>query len=141
MKMKILAMAIDRKSATRLIRGLSFPLAEHIGYVLLYPTSQNRHHWILEINNYMNRVMNWTFLKGPNGTSRMKYEMLFDLLYVYPLGHPDQVRVLQHRIADHMKGTNSELNVDQLKSIYDKVTQLCLGVHITTDKVTALFQD
>lgn len=55
---KLFEMAYSRQQAWQKVSGISYPLTYHLVKVLLMPESQNREHWLNEIQGYIRSIDN-----------------------------------------------------------------------------------
>lgn len=139
-KVKVLAMAYERKEVRRYIRNKAESLAKHVCLVLMYPSDDSTDHWIVEIAALLKYIHLHRLVKKAGPLPR---EEVMELLFGEPLDHEMQVTLTENYNIHHMDNKEPErkLSVQLLGTVYSKLCDLICDVEvIIPSKVEPIFE-
>lgn len=114
-------MAHERKKAIDQVRGLQFPLSNHLVKILYLNLPDTINHWISEVNGYLT-IMDQIRVKGgnPKNLKPNDYKLL---LWEEPLGHGVSAvrQIIKHFKRDYNGVQNTGLTEYQVYEILYKI--------------------
>lgn len=87
-------MADSRQDARSDVRNMREPIIDHLIYLILYPNSINKNHWLTELSTFFDKI-DRLYLK-PSGKRKLTGNDYYELLFRQPL--EGDIRQLNKRL-------------------------------------------
>ena len=88
-------MADSRQDARSDVRNMREPIIDHLIYLILYPNSIDKNHWLTELSTFFDKI-DRLYLK-PSGKRKLTGDDYYELLFRQPLG--GDIKQLNKRVG------------------------------------------
>jgi len=94
-KTVLFEMADSRQDARSDVRNMREPIIDHLIYLILYPNSIDKNHWLTELSTFFDKI-DRLYLK-PSGKRKLTGDDYYELLFRQPLG--GDIKQLNKRVG------------------------------------------